>query len=261
MTEIFHSFVMKCMFLSKRGRPDIQIGVSFLSTRVKRPTECDWNKLSKILKFLNHSKDDVITLSMDDTETIKWYVDASFGVHPDMKSHTGAVCTLGEGCMMPLSLKQKVNARSSTESELIALDDVLSKILWLKKFIDHQTGKTYSNIVHRDNQSTMKMEINGKESSGKRTRHFDIKYYYITDLIKRGLMKEEYCPLSDMIANFMTKLLVASKFDKLRNKILGYHTNEGQQECVEYAKDDSNDASKSIANKHKEGVTSQNQRN
>jgi hypothetical protein len=92
MSEIFHSFVMKCMFLSKRGRPDIQIGVPFLSTRVKQPTKCNWNKLLKILKFLNQTKNEVITLAMDDTETIKWYIDASFGVHPDMKSHTGVVC-------------------------------------------------------------------------------------------------------------------------------------------------------------------------
>ena len=49
---------------------------------------------------------------------MKWYVDMAFAVHPDMKSHTGAVFTLGKGAIISDSIKQKSNARSSTEAEL-----------------------------------------------------------------------------------------------------------------------------------------------
>ena len=44
----FHSHVMRCMFLCKRGRPDIAPGISFLTTRVKKPCQGDWRKLKKI---------------------------------------------------------------------------------------------------------------------------------------------------------------------------------------------------------------------
>ena len=54
----------------------------------------------------------------------------------------------------------------------------------------------------------MKMELNGKASSGTRTRHFSLKYYYITDLIARGLVNIEYCSKSETIPDFMTKLMV-----------------------------------------------------
>jgi hypothetical protein len=90
-----------------------------------------------------------------------------------------------------------------------------------------------SAIVYRDNTSSMKLEQNGRASASKRTRHFNIKYFYITDLIKRGEIKEEYCPTDEMLADFMTKPVVGTKFIEFRNKILNKPSLiEGQQECV-----------------------------
>ena len=66
----------------------------------------------------------------------------------------------------------------------------------------------------------MKLEVNGKSSSGKKTRHFDIKIFYFTDLIQRKEIKVEYCPTKKMIADYMTKPTVGSKFIKLRDSIM-----------------------------------------
>ena len=66
----------------------------------------------------------------------------------------------------------------------------------------------------------MKLEMNGKASSGKRTRHFDIKFFYLTDLIKRGELQVEYCQTDEMDADYMTKPLVGLKFVKFRNRIM-----------------------------------------
>lgn len=210
---------MKGMFLSKRGRQDIQPSVSFLATRVTEPNEGDWTKLVKMMNYLQATKDDVAAMSADDTNTIKWYVDASFAVHKDMRSHTGATLTLGSGVISSISTKQKVNSCSSTEAELIGVDDVVSKILWTKLFIEAQ-GFKVKTIVPRDNASSMKLEENGKASSGKRTRHFNIKYFYITDLIQRGEMQIQYCPTEEMIADYMTKPLVGAKFKQFHKFIM-----------------------------------------
>ena len=66
----------------------------------------------------------------------------------------------------------------------------------------------------------MKLETNGKASSGKRTRHFDIKFFYLTDLIKRGELQVKYCQTDEMDADYMTKPLVGSKFIKFRSRIM-----------------------------------------
>jgi hypothetical protein len=226
------------MFLCKRGRQDLQPGVAFMSTRVTKPNKGDWKKLVKWMNFLKATQDDVTTMSADDTASVKWHVDASFAPHEDMKSHTGATMTLGLGTISSISTKQKVNSCSSTEAELIGVDDVISKVLWTTLFIKAQ-GFDVATTIYRDNTSSMKLEANGKSSSGKRTRHFDIKYFYITDLIKRDLVQIEYCPTDEMIADYMTKPLVGGKFQALRNLIMNFLNRKasitpsiGQQECV-----------------------------
>jgi len=161
-----------------------------------------------------------MTLQIKDYGVITWYVDAAFAVHSDMKSHTGATMTLGKGSASSYSLKQKVNARSSTEAELIGVDEIVSKILWTKKFLKYQGFEAKYNIVFRDNTSAMKLEENGRMSAGKRTRHFDIKYFYITDLIKRKELEIKYCPTNSIWADYMTKPLVGKGFYSHRKDIL-----------------------------------------
>ncbi len=233
--SILHTYVMKSMFLCKRARPDIEPAIAFLSSRVKEPNEGDWTKLLRVLGFLKGTKNDVLRLEADDTNTLTWYIDAAFAVHADMKSHTGAVFTMGKGAIISGSNKQKANSRSSTESEIIAVDDKIAKVLWMKRFLGWQGFTVKLNIIYQDNTSSMKLEENGKESSGKRTRHFDIKYFYVTDLVGRKEVTIEYCPTDEMIADYMTKPLVGSKFKLFRDLIMnlsGKHHRIAQQECV-----------------------------
>jgi hypothetical protein len=155
------------MFLAKRARQDILPGIAFLATRVREPNTGDWVKLTQITSYLKTTQDKVATMSADDTQTICWYINASFAVHKDMCSHTGAILTLGRGAISSDSTKQKVNTRSSTEGEIVAADDMLSKVLWTKRFLEAHGFKVKANIIYRDNTSAMKLEENGKSSSGK----------------------------------------------------------------------------------------------
>jgi Reverse transcriptase (RNA-dependent DNA polymerase) len=227
MKEIFHTFVAKGLFLCKRGRPDIQPVISFLTTRVQSPGQQDWFKLCKMIGFLKFTEDDVLTLSCDGSQNILWYIDAAFGVHNDMKSHTGATMTLGDGAIQSYSIKQKINTRSSTEAELVSIDDVISKIVWTKLFLEAQGFQVKENIINRDNQSSMKLEMNGKNSSGKRTRHFNIKYFYITNLIERKEASIQFCPTDKMISDYLTKPTTGAKFHKFRSAIMNLKENVG----------------------------------
>ena len=217
---VLHTFVAKGLFLAKRGRPDILPAIAFLTTRVSKPTKQDWTKLVKMMKFLKATHHDVLTLAMEDTTVIKWHLDASFAVHDNMRSHTGAIMSLGKGSIQSVSRKQKINTRSSTEAELVSFDDILSKLMWTKLFLESQGYEVKENIVYRDNQSSMKLETNGKASSGKRTRHFNIKYFLITDLIARNEVTLQFCPTAMMIADYMTKPLVGKKFTEFRKVIM-----------------------------------------
>jgi hypothetical protein len=87
----------------------------FLSSRTSKSDENDWQKLIKILEFLKGTINDVLTVEADDLYFLYWFIDATFAVHYDMKSHTGLVFTLGKGAIISCSRKQKTNSRSRTK--------------------------------------------------------------------------------------------------------------------------------------------------
>ena len=69
----------------QKGEADIHLAIMALSTRVRAPTTNDWKKLVRVMKFLNGTQDDVLTLRVNDLHVVRWYVDALFAVHPNLK--------------------------------------------------------------------------------------------------------------------------------------------------------------------------------
>ena len=124
-----------------------------------------------------------LTLEITDSWIICWWVDASFAVHPDMKSHTSVTICLGRGCPFSLSLRQRINTQSSTEAELVGVNDAMYLIKWTRLFLEGQGFKVINSVVHQDNQSAMLLTRNSKMSSGKNTWHIKIRYYFITNHI------------------------------------------------------------------------------
>jgi hypothetical protein len=149
----------------------------------------------------------------------KWYPDAAFAVHNDMKSHTGAILTLGKGAVNTISAKQKLNTRSSTEAELVAADNIVPQAMWTRMFLESQ-GHASETAVFQDNTSSNALEQNGKESSSKRTRHINIRYFFIKDCIDKLYLEVKYCPTDDMLGGFPSKPLQGKKFIKHRKYLL-----------------------------------------
>ena len=175
-----------------------------------------------MLRFIKGTENDKLILTADSLHILKWYVDVSFAVHPDFKSHTGSVLTLGTGSPITASKKQKLNTRSSCEGELVGADDASQMILWTKLFMEAQGYEIEKNILYQDNKSTILLLENGKRSSSKRTRAINIRYFFLTDQIEKGNLSVEYCPTKEMWADYMTKPLQGSLEIQLRKKIMGH---------------------------------------
>ena len=157
----FHHAVAQLLFLSLRARRDIQLPTAFLTKRVKKPDRDDWGKLLRVLEYLNGTKHMKLTLEVDDLSMINWFIDASHQVHDDCKGHTGGAMTMGKGAITSISRGQKTNTKSSTETEMVGTDDILPQTLWTKYFIEAQGYTVEHNILHQDNQSCMRLLING----------------------------------------------------------------------------------------------------
>ena len=131
--QLFLSLVAKLLYLCRHTRQDIQTAVAFSCTRLKDPETDDYKKLTKVMQYIRNTK--YLTLTIEPSTDPKWWVDSSYAVHPDMISHTGVVMSLGKGATYSASTKQKLNTKSSTEAELVAIDDAMAQVLWTRHFL------------------------------------------------------------------------------------------------------------------------------
>jgi hypothetical protein len=175
----FHTIVAKVLYVTKQARPDTSLAIAFPTTRVRAPDTDDWEKLCHLMEYLQGDCDQPLILSGDNEGVLMWYVDASFAVHPNMWGHTGGCLTTG--CRFPISVspRQKLNTKSSTENELVGVDDMMPIIIWTRYFLLGQGYGVVENLLLQDNKSSILLERNGKASSGKRTRHINIHYFFI----------------------------------------------------------------------------------
>ena len=102
---------------------------------------------------------------------------------------------------------------------MVGADDVMLQLMWTKNFLEAQ-GLNVTTTLLQDNKSAMTLEEKGFESAGKRSKHLNVRYFYIKDCLDKGYLKLDYCHTDDMIADLMTKPLNGMKFRKFRWMIL-----------------------------------------
>ena len=130
--------------------------------------------------------------------------------------------SLGLGILHRKSSKQKLNVKSSTESELVGVSDYLPYNIWLLMFFYEQGYIITNNTLYQDNQSTILMLKNGRNSCTGNSRHIHIRYFFVKDRVDKGEVKVEYCPTLQMLADFFTKPLQGALYNKFRDVIMGY---------------------------------------
>ena len=160
-----------------------------------------------MVHYIHSTKDLKTVIGIEDISKLITFVDASYAVHMNMRSHTGAAMTFGIGVFSSDSKMQKLNTKSSTDAEIVAVSDFLPKIIFMHLFMEAQGYPIRENILYQDNQSAIKLEINGRKSCGKKTRHVEIRYFYIKDFVDKGTVIVKHCATEKMVADFFTKPL------------------------------------------------------
>jgi hypothetical protein len=209
------------LYATKRARPDTCTAIAFLTTRVREPDKDDWTKLVHLMRHISGTRTMPLILSANGSGILKWWVDASFAVHPNMRGHSGGGLSLGCGFPIVSSTKQKLNTRSSTETEILGSDDFMQAIYWTRYFMKAQGYGVKDNVLFQDNKSSILLEKNGKALSSNRTKHINIRYFFITESVKKEEVSVVWCPTGDMIGDFVTKPLQGALFREFRDQIMG----------------------------------------
>lgn len=223
----FHRNVARALYLAKRARPDCLTAVSFLATRVQKCTSADLVKLDRLLRYIRSTKDRGLVLRPGrDYTTVSVYIDAAYGVHSDGKSHTGSCVVLGESATIHCkSSKQGIVTKSSTEAELVALSDSCNQGIHVRRFMSGQGYRVGPLRVMQDNMSCMALVKRGR-SAAEKTRHIDIRYFWVKERVQRGEAVIEHMPTELMFANVLTKPLQGSQFVRERDMLTGWASGE-----------------------------------
>jgi hypothetical protein len=110
---------------------------------------------------------------------------------------------------------------SSTHAELAGVSDYLPNTVWATRFMTEQGYAPNENFLEQDNESAIKLEVNGRTSAGTKSRHLDIRYFWIKETLEILGIKTRHCHTSKMLADFLTKPLQGAVFILLRDAILG----------------------------------------
>ena len=179
------------------------------------------------MEYINGTLHYKYILGVDDLRKLRTWVDASYAVHPNMKSHTGGVMSFGTGGFSCKSTKQKLNTKSLTWAELVGASDCLPNTLWVQMFLAEQGYVLEESVLEQDNESAMRLEKNGRMSAGQKSRHIHVRYFWIKkDRTTANNVAIRHCPTLAMLADFFTKPLQGHLLRRFRDVILEHcHVN------------------------------------
>jgi hypothetical protein len=129
--------------------------------------------------------------------------------------------SFGQGMALSYSLKHKINKNSSTETELVGVDNLLRYILWACYFMIEQGYNMDPSLLYQDNMSAILLETNGRASSSKRTKHIKVRYYLIKDKVDRGEITIEHYPTEQMWTDINTKPKQGAVFRAFKGHVMG----------------------------------------
>lgn len=213
--QAYQAIVGSLLYLSTKTRPDIAYAVSCIARFSAKPTREHWTAVKRVLRYLQGTSKFGL-LYGNVSVNVVGYSDADWaGDIGDRKSTSGYVFLLGGAAISWKSSKQTCVALSTAEAEYIALSAASQEAVWLQQlFSDLLNERIQETVIFEDNQLAICLAKNQQVHG--RSKHIDIKFHYIRELVEDGKINLVYCASEDMIADILTKPLRAARFEKLR---------------------------------------------
>jgi hypothetical protein len=205
------------LYATQCTRPDISFPVSKMSQFMNCYSVAHWQGVEQIIRYLKTTKKRCITYKRHRNSKLRnilvGYSDADWASDVETrKSHGGYVFYLNGAPISWASNKQATVALSSVESEYIALCLAVQELVYLRQLLeDLGYPQTEPTTIFEDNQGTIQLANNDGMYS-KRTKHIDVRYHYIREVIKKGWLILKYISTKHQLADILTKALAASKF-------------------------------------------------
>ncbi|CAK1590667.1 unnamed protein product [Parnassius mnemosyne] len=213
----YRELIGSLLFLCSISRPDISFSVNVLSRYVNNPSQQHVNAVKRIVRYLINTKD--LCIKYGESDGLIGYSDSDYASDVDTrKSTTGYIFMMNGGPITWSSQKQKTIALSTTEAEFVAACEAAKEMIWLRQLM-LDLGKNCKCVtMFIDNQSAINLINNSVYH--KRTKHINVKYYFIREKVELGMIKINYVPSKDQLADILTKALPTQTFTYIREQII-----------------------------------------
>ena len=210
-------------YLVNMTRPDIAWSYSELSKYVQSPGKDHMDAANHVLRYLRGTFDQAIIYQRSqDMASVLWgWVDSDWAADLDSRrSHTGYVLMMTGGAVSWKSRRQDCVSLSTSEVEYVAASQCGQEVLYLREIL-RDFGYTQENPtnVYEDNLACVAMSENPVRR--KFSRHIDIRYYFVRDLVAQKVIKLIPLRTHKMVADQLTKSLPAPAHAKHRDVMIG----------------------------------------
>ena len=224
-SKFYATALGKLLYTSSKVRPLLALPVSFLSKRMKCPTEEDMSKLKRVIFWLREHPAGGLTITDETEEDLAIYVwaDASDNCHHDAKGHTGVFISVGKHEGSPIYYMSKVQtlvSRSSTEAELIAVYKAIPRALWAIESLTEWGYPQESVDIFQDNIATILASHDGNKPFSNLS-HMNRRFFNCRQYIQAGTIKMPHCDTRSMLADPLTKPMIPANTLTHMRKIIG----------------------------------------
>lgn len=215
----YREAVGSLMYLATATRPDIAHAVSIVSQKLDNPSDGDWKRVKRILRYLKGTVGcGIIYRANHKVGVLEAFCDADYaGDRETRRSTSGVVCKYAGGAVSWMSQKQKSVSLSTTEAEFIAMSEGAKEVIWVKRLLQDITNLQELPVLKVDNASAIKLVKNPEFH--KRSKHIEVRHYFVRERYQEGVFDVEHVASKDQLADILTKPLVKERFEKLRREL------------------------------------------
>jgi hypothetical protein len=206
-----------CLMYLLATRPDLTYSVCLVARFMDRPTELHHAAVKRIMRYVQGtlSFGVMYKCSKKKLNLIGWSDSDYAGDLDDRKSTTGYLFKFGSSAVSWSSKKQPIVTLSTTEAEYVAAVAGACQAVWLRNVLAYLHQKQDEcTIIFCDNSSTIKLSKNPIMHG--RCKHIDVRFHYLRNLAKDGIIELRHCKTDDQLADLFTKPLKLESFCRLR---------------------------------------------
>ena len=214
----YREIVGAILYVATVCRPDIAVAVGLLSRVLEAPTAATMVAAERVLRYLVTTKILGLRWQVGGGSELTGMSDSNWAV---VKSTSGYVFFMAKAAIAYISKKQASIAMSSTEAEIMAASLAALEAVFLRGLLSELDCLQKSpTVLGVDNQGAIALAKNYVSNS--RTKHIERRHLKIRELVEEFVVKPEFVPTNDNVADILSKPLGKDKFEKFRRVLLNH---------------------------------------